>query len=346
MISKYILFPYYLVLKIRNWRYDRRNLKLVSAPVPVISIGNITAGGTGKTPMTELVVRILSERCRVAVISRGYKRKSRGFLTVETDSDVARVGDEPLQIKRKFPDVTVVVDANRIRAISKLMELSVENRPEVIVLDDGFQYRKLKKDREILLQNHNRPIFKDELIPLGRLRDIPSQIRRADIVISTKSPEYLDEWEREKLHKLTKVRASQPHIFSKIRYCDSLAVFPELADSRYLYSKEVYFFSGIANDKDIIWYLSTKYSKIFHKSFRDHHFFTKMDVVGMKHFVKNNPLTLLLTTEKDAMRLQKLADFPKEVAVRLFYLPIEVQFLTEGERELFTNYLMEVFQNK
>lgn len=341
MISKFLLFPYYLVLLLRNHRYDRYP-KLFKSDIPVISIGNITAGGTGKTPMTELAVRMLKDSCKVAVVSRGYKRKTRGLILVSEDDTAAKVGDEPLQIKRKFPDILVVVDKNRIRAIQMMQAMPEAARPDVIILDDGFQYRKLNKDIEILLQSYNHPVFHDQLLPLGRLRDLPSQTRRADIVIVTKSPEYLDEWERDKMRITTRVRPSQKLLYTSLQYCEPKAVFPELGDNRYIYSKEVYFFSGIADDKPVILQLTTKYDRIFHKSFGDHHYFTISDIFALRNFAKKHPRALLLTTEKDAMRLSMCKNLPDECKTRCFYLPIETKFLTQEETDAFREALVGV----
>ncbi|MBO4767956.1 MAG: tetraacyldisaccharide 4'-kinase, partial [Bacteroidales bacterium] len=216
MISKVLLFPYYLTLKIRNKLYDSGRKATYSFDTPVICIGNVTVGGTGKTPMAEYAVRVYLERYRVAVLSMGYKRRSKGFVVVGVDDTADQVGDEPLQIKRKFPNITVAVDRNRKRGIDNL--LSLADRPEVIILDDGFQRREILPRKTVFLVDYNRPIFKDELLPIGRLRDLPDQIRRARAVVITKCPEYTDEWECEKLRKLTRVKPDQELFFSKVKY--------------------------------------------------------------------------------------------------------------------------------
>ena len=185
--SKTLLFPYWLTLAIRNKLYDKGVLKSESFDIPVISVGNISVGGTGKTPHTEMLVSLLSGKYRIAVISRGYKRKSKGYHEVKATDDFSLCGDEPLQIKRKFPQIIVAVCKDRALAIRKVTE---EYGVNLIILDDAFQYRKIKPSCNILLVNYNRTIAGDNLLPIGRLRDLASQVKRADAVIITKCPDF------------------------------------------------------------------------------------------------------------------------------------------------------------
>ena len=335
MISSVFLFPYWLALRIRNALYDSGRIKAVSHPVPVISVGNITAGGTGKTPMTEYLVNLLQGSCRVAVLSRGYKRKGKGFHLVEVQDTADAVGDEPLQIKRKFPDVLVAVDKDRNHGVDQLLALPEDQRPQLVLLDDGFQYRRLKPATNLVLVDYNRPIFKDNLLPVGRLRDLPEQIRRADLVVVTKSPRYLDEWERGKVRQLTRLRPSQPLFFATVKYGEPLPVFRWEADKRYIYSKDVFLFSGVADDRPLRVQLTDRYEHIAHKRFGDHHRFTHRDLHLLAQEARRNPRALLLTTEKDAQRLLHCEKLDPEVRRRLFYLPIETEFLTWEEGEAF-----------
>lgn len=331
MISNVFLFPYWLVLRIRNALYDSGRIKAVEHPVPVISVGNLTAGGTGKTPMVEYLVSLLQADCRLAVLSRGYKRKSKGFhlLTAEDTADMA--GDEPLQVKRKFPQVLVAVDKDRNHGIAQLLALPEKERPELVLLDDGFQYRKLKPSTHLVLVDSNRPLFKDNLLPVGRLRDLPEQIRRADVVVFTKLPRHLDDWERTQLRQQARLRTEQPAFFATIKYGEPLPVFRWEADKRYIYSKEVFLFSGVADDRPMLVQLSDHYDRIDHKRFGDHHRFTRSDLKALARYVRHNPRALLMTTEKDAMRLLHARRLDAEVRRRLFYLPIETEFLTWEE---------------
>ncbi|MBR6869298.1 MAG: tetraacyldisaccharide 4'-kinase [Bacteroidales bacterium] len=340
MISSVVMFPYWLVLRIRHALFDGGKLKSVTHPVPVISVGNLTVGGTGKTPMVEYLVALLQGRCRVAVLSRGYKRKGKGFHLVEADDTALTAGDEPLQIKRKFPHILVAVDKDRNRGVRQLLALPEDQRPDLVILDDGFQYRRLKPQTDLVMVDYNRPIFKDNLLPFGRLRDLPEQIRRAKVVVVSKSPRYLDEWERAKVRQQTRLRPDQPLFFTMVKYGEALPVFRWEADKRYIYSKEVFLFSGVADDRPLVIHLTDRYERIAHKRYGDHHRFTASDLRWLDHYARNNPRALLLTTEKDAMRLLHDARLSNEVRRRLFYLPIEPEFLSWEEGEAFDNLLL------
>lgn len=331
MISSMLLFPYWLILKIRNALYDSGKRKSVQHPVPIISAGNITVGGTGKTPMVEYLAGLLQCDCRVAVLSRGYKRRSKGFRLVEADDTADAAGDEPLQIKRKFPDVLVAVDKDRNHGVEQLLSLPEGQRPGLILLDDGFQYRKLKPATQLVLVDYNRPVFKDNLLPVGRLRDLPQQIRRADVVVFTKSPRGLDELERSQMRQQTRLRPDQPSFFATIRYGEPMPVFRGEADKRYVYSKEVFLFSGVADDRPLLLQLTDRYERIDHKRYGDHHRFTRGELRALGRYVRRNPRSLLMTTEKDAMRLLHARRLDAEVRRRLFYLPIETEFLSWEE---------------
>lgn len=335
MISSVFLFPYWLALRIRNALYDSGRRKSVTHPVPVISVGNLAVGGTGKTPMVEYLANLLQGGCRVAVLSRGYKRKSKGFRLVEAEDTADVAGDEPLQIKRKFPDVLVAVDKNRNRGITQLLALPEDRRPELVILDDGFQYRRLKPATDLVLIDYNRPLFKDNLLPFGRLRDLPEQIRRASVVVITKCPRYLDEWERGKIRQQNRLRNEQPVFFATVKYGDPVPVFRWEADKRYIYSKDVYLFSGVADDRPLLVHLSDRYEHLAHKRYGDHHRFSRGDLRSLAHYVRRNPRAVLMTTEKDAMRLLHCDRLDPEVRRRLFYLPVETEFLSWEEGEAF-----------
>ena len=335
MISNVFLFPYWLVLKIRNSLFDSGKLKSVTHNIPVISVGNITAGGTGKTPMTEHLVELLQGSCRLAVLSRGYRRRSKGFHIVEAEDSADIAGDEPLQIKRKFPEIIVAVDKDRNHGVAQLMSLPEERRPSLVLLDDGFQYRRLTPAFDIVLVDYNRPVFKDSLLPIGRLRDLPEQIRRAGAVVVTKSPRYMDEWERSRMRQQTRLRPEQMLFFATYKYGEAMPVFRWEADKRYIYSKEVFLFSGIADDRPILAHLSDRYEHILHERYSDHHRFNRWDIRRIRMFARRNPRALLLTTEKDAQRLLHCERLGEEVRRRLFYLPVSMEFLTWEEGRAF-----------
>ena len=371
MIDNILLAPYYLILKLRHFMYDHGIRKSVKADVPTVCIGNITVGGTGKTPHTELAIRTLlsmkeAEGKNVAVLSRGYRRESKGFQQVMEDSTATFAGDEPLQIKRKYPQVTVAVDARRtegcaflchpdkLKASRKHRKCKNRNFPaaDIIILDDAFQHRALKPDINILLIDCGRPVSQDHLIPLGRLRDLRSRTSAADVVIITKCPSFMDEKEKSGWIRSLGIRdfdtrtrtgknsngKTQTVLFSTIRYCESIPVFPDV-DSRYLYAKRAILFSGIANDTPLRSYLAGLYTVVRHIRFGDHHKFTASDIRTLESAARNEPTAMLATTEKDSQRLRDIGKIPETLRKRMFQVPIEAVFLTDEENVIFRNLL-------
>ena len=340
MLDKVLLFPYWLALKIRDSRYRSGRKESVSAGVPTICVGNITAGGTGKTPHTEMILRTLLASGKwapadLAVLSRGYRRKSKGFRYVEADGSAAFYGDEPLQMKRKFPEVTVAVDKDRVGGCRQLCHPE-EGAPaaRLVVLDDAFQYRRLKASLNIVLVDYNRPVFKDMLLPLGRLRDLPERITDADVVIVTKCPYELEDEERAAFTAALGTRPEQTVLFSRIRYCGFEPVF-SCSDTRYVYSKELILFSGIARNTPLLDYLSDTYKVVDTFDFPDHHKFSKSDFRALGRAVKKHPFAMLATTEKDKQRVLDSGDVQHTLMERMFHIPIEAEFLSEAEKEQF-----------
>lgn len=357
MIDKFLLFPYYLCLKARHAMYNAGWKKSVPAEIPTICIGNVTVGGTGKTPHTEMVLRTLMSDpqwrgTNIAVLSRGYKRKSRGFQQVTIDGTAAFYGDEPLQIKKKFPFVTVAVDKDRIEGCRYLVHpelLATEKKARrcvdksvapasVIVLDDAFQYRKLKPAVSIVLVDWNRPVFRDNLMPLGHLRDLAERLRAADIIIVSKCPHYLEDEEKEEWKRNLGIAENQSLFFTTIDYCQLESVYPE-GENRYLYSKRLVLFSGIANDTPLYKYLSDTYKVVRHLKFPDHHKFTNGDIRQIAAAAEAFPTSIIATTEKDSQRVKDCAKTPATIKERLFRAPIQVSFLGEDEHDRFRSVL-------
>lgn len=371
MIDKFILFPYWLTLKLRHACYNIGLFKSHKAAVPTICVGNITVGGTGKTPHTEMIIRMLLESeewagKNIAVLSRGYKRRSKGFQQVTVDGSAEEFGDEPLQIKRKFPEVTVAVDKSRKRGCTflsnpELLHTSKKARrcihkdmpkADIIVLDDAFQHRALKADFSVVLVDYSRPIFKDYLLPIGRLRDLPERIGAADIIIVTKCPTYIDDKQRTKWAANLGIREYDPttgegirkngrkqHIlFTSIAYDTAKAIFPE-GDPRYLYAKRLILFSGIANDTPFRNYLCGNYKIVKHFNFPDHHIFTRSDLHSIRDAADNYPTSVIMTTEKDCQRVRDCRFIPGGLKQRMFHAPIKVEFLTEEDRNIFNSLL-------
>ena len=345
--SKILLFPYWLALKARHFLYDKGIKKSHSYPIPVICLGNITVGGTGKTPHTEMIIRMLESKYRIAVLSRGYKRKTKGFRIAAPGDTFAQIGDEPLQIKHKFPHITVAVCEDRCKGIESLLALpepaaGVEGpfRPQLIILDDAFQHRRVKPSHSIVLVNWHRPIFNDNLLPIGRLRDLPEQIRRAQSVIVTKSPLFgehdgiidyelaaqqlapvAQEW-----RKNLQLRDDQQLCFSSIFYDEPLPVDPE-ADNRYLYAQSAIFFTGIASDTEFRNHIVGRHKVLDSIKFPDHCNFSKGDIREINNWAAQDPTSAVYTTEKDSKRLIGNPYLSEELKKRLFYIPIKTEII-------------------
>lgn len=330
---------YKAILKLRHEAYDKGRRKQYESAIPTVCIGNITVGGTGKTPHIEYLIDVLKKSeewqdKRLAVLSRGYKRKSKGYQEVPEGGSAGFYGDEPVQIKNKFPDVKVVVDKNRVEAC-KILEQS----SDIILLDDAFQYRKLKARVNIVLVDYYRPIDQSNLIPFGNLRDLPERVLSADIVIVTKCPGYLEDEEKEEWRRRLGIKFTQHLFFTTVNYIQPKMVFPE-CDPRYIYSKKLILVSGIANDKPLRYYLSDYYKILKRYSFPDHHKFKKSDISAIRSMLKKYPTAAVATTEKDAQRLRDTKKMPPLIKERLFQVPIAVGFLSEEEREEFENTLL------
>ena len=328
---------YGLVLRIRHLLYDKGWKKSFPAAVPTICVGNITVGGTGKTPHVELLLRLLlAAGKQPAVLSRGYKRKLKGFQLLPADSSAALYGDEPVQIANKFPEVPVAVDKDRVHGCEQLA-----SKASCIVLDDAFQYRRLQATLNVVLVDYHRPIFKDRLLPWGRLRDLPGRLKAAQVVIVTKCPAELSDQERAQWRKNLKLSSEQSLFFTTLRYGTPLPVFPE-ADKHYLYAKQCTVFTGIANDTPLRNYLSDTYKIGQYLQFPDHHAYTRADIRRIAGAVKASATSCVFTTEKDAQRLRDCKHVPQNIRERLFFVPIEAAFLQEEEQAAFTAALLTV----
>ena len=371
MIDKILLFPYWLALKLRHLAYDCGLKKVHTPEVPSICVGNVTVGGTGKTPHTEMLLRTLlsSEEWgnrNLAVLSRGYKRKTKGFQQVMADGTAKEYGDEPLQIKRKFPLVTVAVDRSRAEGCNflsnpEVLQTAKKGRrcrfkdfpaADLIILDDAYQHRAVKARTSIVLVDYNRPTFKDHLMPLGKLRDLPERISAADIIIVSKCPANLNAWEKCQWSEALGLKGynaadhfghrkdgkKQYIFFTKITYDTALPVFPE-GDARYLYAKRLILFSGIANDTPLRHYLSSTYKIVRHFNFPDHHKFSRADILSIRDAADTYPTSVVITTEKDCQRIRDLKQIPGNLRQRMFYVPIKTEFLSEEDRNSFSSIL-------
>ena len=333
---------YSLILTFRNKLFDWGVLSSESFPVPVISIGNITVGGTGKTPHTEYLIELLSKKYRVAVLSRGYKRKTQGFVLADENSNSLQIGDEPLQMYRKFPSVLIAVDANRRRGIRNLLHLPGNQKPDVILLDDAFQHRYVKPSLSILLTDSNRPFYDDYLLPAGRLRENMENYKRADFIVCTKCPERYSSGNYQIHTERINLLQHQHLFFSSYRYKNPLPVFPKTN----LFKEKIFeqwnnekckflLVVGLANPSGLIEYVKDHSSDLQIIIYPDHHEFTQKDIQTMTNFVKtpNGKSKRIITSEKDAMRLASNPLVSEEIKSFIYYLPIDV--VIHYDEELF-----------
>ena len=345
---RYFLFPFSLLygaaIWTRNQLYDRRILKSAQFNFPIICVGNLAVGGTGKTPMTEYLIKLLKERFQIATLSRGYKRKTKGFAIANENTTAIDIGDEPMQFHQKFPDITVSVGEERMVAIPQLLQ----SKPgtQVIILDDGFQHRMVQAGMNILLTDYKNLYSRDLMLPAGDLRDIKSSSQRADIIVVTKCKESLTTEEKEQLRKELHVLPNQTMYCTAIAYGQPYHLFNGSHCS--IDSKtDVLLLCGIANPKPLKDYLTSITHSYEMIRFADHHIFSTDDLNEIKqHFQSiESSHKIIVTTEKDAVRLEKfrkeIADFP------IYVLPITHQFLL-GEEERFKQQVLtfiEGFKN-
>jgi tetraacyldisaccharide 4'-kinase len=352
---KIFLYPlswlYGLAIAIRNRAYDLGILKSKEFNVPVISIGNITVGGTGKTPHVEYLTNLLKEKYEVATLSRGYKRKTKGFRLVENNSTVAEVGDEPLQIKKKNTDVTVAVCENRVIGVEKLLKTDNEKSPDVVLLDDAFQHRRITPGINILLIDYNRQLKYDHLLPVGRMRERAHQSHRANIIIFTKCPEVVTPIMQRILQNDVNLLPYQALYFTRLKYGKLTPVFdaPELTDSFYEEQKHgALVVTGIASPEIMLKHVKKLSRKIESLPFPDHYAFTNQDIesINTKFNAFSADKKIIITTEKDAMRFRDIENISDEIKKVLYYLPVCVEFLEEGKNSFNKKILNYVGENK
>ena len=335
----YTLSPFSLLYRMgvafRNQLFNWGLLSSESYSIPVICVGNLAAGGTGKTPHIEYLVRLLTPKYKIAVLSRGYKRKTSGYVLAKPESTSRELGDESFQIKRKFPHILVAVDSNRRRGIKNLLALPEDTRPDVILLDDAFQHRYVIPSLSILLTDYNRLYYRDKLLPVGRLREPSSAIRRADMVIVTKCDEDLKPIDFRIIENEMNLLAHQDLFFTHVTYGEIEPVFPEapshvLRDIRK--EDDVLVLSGIAAPEHFI-NEAKKYSdKVVSMSFPDHHSFSRKDIGRIKSIYNKmaSPEKIILVTEKDAARIINNPFIPIDWKPKIYMLPIKVEFSAKG----------------
>ncbi len=349
---RYLLYPlavlYGLAIFVRHWMFNTGILRSKSYPIPIIGVGNITVGGTGKTPMVEYLIRLLADEYKLATLSRGYGRKTKGYLVANQYSGSKEVGDEPLMYFKKFKNnVTVAVDENRREGIENLMQDKTDL--DVILLDDSFQHRYVKPGLNILLTDYYNLYPNDHLLPVGRLRDLKRAASKADIVIVTKTDKVMSPILSRGIERMLKLLPHQQLYFSYLRY-GHLQPFPglELSEIKNKFPSVIVLFTGIANPWPLQDYLISKCRDLINLDFPDHHEFKKRDVdiiikTFEEQFTRNK---ILLTTEKDMTRLLKSPYFSRFKNLPLYFIPIEVKIHKPGN-EMFDNKVLDyVRENK
>ncbi len=332
---------YTLITQIRNYLFDKGILKSSSFDFPIINVGNLAVGGSGKTPHIEYIVKLLKKNYNVATLSRGYGRKTKGFREVFDDSKAIDCGDEPLQIKQKFPDVGVFVGENRVEAVTKL--LFQYPKTDVILLDDAYQHRAIKAGLNILLTDYSKIFTKDKSMPVGRLRENPKAAKRSDVVVVTKCPADISDEERKRIINDISAFTDSPVLFSKIEYDNLVAFSNEQVDLQQI--DNILLVSGLANPKSMEDFIRNKYpfSGVYHLAYRDHYKFTSKDIVAINEKINSfaGQNNILITSEKDAVRLSDFIEIKKSA---VYKLPIRISFLGNDKiifKEIIENYVRE-----
>ncbi|MEX6686893.1 tetraacyldisaccharide 4'-kinase [Danxiaibacter flavus] len=317
---------YGVIVMLRNYLFDKKIIKSASFNLPLICIGNLSVGGTGKSPMVEYIVELLQNKFSVATLSRGYKRKTKGYVLAGEQTTALEIGDEPMQFHIKFPGIPVAVGEERIVAIPQLLH----DRPEVqaIILDDAFQHRSVEAGLNILLTDYNNLFTRDFFLPTGDLRDQRSSYKRADMIIVTKCPGSLSAEERQKISDEIEPLADQKIFFTTIEY--GVPYHISSHKTRYITEvDEILLVSGIANPKPLKDYLQDSTGAYYEMVYSDHHIFTIDDLkdIQKKYDGIQVQQKYVLTTEKDAVRLFKFKQQLEHMAV--YVLPITHKFLFE-----------------
>lgn len=331
---KFLLFPfsfiYGVVVYFRNLLFDAKIFQSTGFDIPVISVGNLTTGGTGKTPHIEYLAKLLKDEYNIAILSRGYGRNTKGYIAATADSPAIEIGDEPRQYIQKFQDITVAVCEKRVVGVQKI----IQSHPSTnaVLLDDAFQHRAIKPGLSILLVKYGHLFRKNYLLPLGTLRERLSGSARADVIIVTKTPKTISAFERKRAKELYKLQPNQTIYFSYIKYAAPLPLWdlPQpVPNIKYCLENEYHILAltGIANPKSLLDYLRNHSKNVIPASFPDHHDFTPKDLLHVKQLFNGIKETkkIIITTEKDAMRLMK-SGVSVLKGLPIYYIPIETAF--------------------
>ncbi len=348
---KILLFPFAILYGcltwVRNRLYDAHLLSSTSFDIPLIVVGNLSMGGTGKSPHIEYLIRLLKNEFKITTLSLGYGRNSEGFILAQDTSTANEIGDEPLQFKTKFPEIKVAVDAKRVNGINKLLQYPPA--PNVILLDDAFQHRAVKAGFYVLLTDYQKLYVNDFMFPTGTLREFRSGAKRADIIIVTKCPVNLSEEKKKDIINRLHPSPNQKIYFSFIKYGELVQVKPStnnnnLINQINILNKDIsiLLLTGIANPKPIESHLEGKVKSIVPATFSDHHQFSEKDMMAILNLFNTiaSENKILVTTEKDWMRLKSSVHLNLLSNLPLFYLPIEIDF-NNNDKQQFNNQILK-----
>lgn len=348
LIAKILLFPfsilYGIAVSTRNLLYDLGLLKSTKFNLPVVSVGNIAVGGTGKTPHIEYILILLKDYVNLAVLSRGYKRKTKGFRIVQANNTAAEVGDEPLQFKFKFRDVVVAVSESRMIGVPEIVKRYPNTQG--VLLDDAFQHRSVVPGLNILLTAYDKVYTQDMLMPAGRLREYASAAERANVVVVTKCPEEMTLEDKKRITQKLELNSEQKLFFSYYRYFQPYYLYDFNIKAKLHTDQKVILLSAIANTDYLEQYLDANCYLIQTLKFEDHHYFSERELLTVETILKNinDPNTIILTTEKDATRLDLFRKLLLDKKLPIYVLPIEVAFHFE-EGPTFNHLVKDFFIN-
>lgn len=335
---------YGLITSARNFLYDKNFLRSVQFNLPVIAVGNLSTGGTGKTPHIEYLIRLLQHRHKTATLSRGYKRKSKGFLLADQGANAFEIGDEPMQFYSKYPDINVSVCEDRIIGIPRLLDQRPET--EVILLDDAFQHRAVRAGINILITDYHRPYFRDLLLPAGRLRERRQSAKRADVIIVSKCPASITAEEQQAIIRRIRPRQGQQVFFTGIEYA-GLRSFYSSGDTMPGKQTDVLMVCGIAYPEPMIRHLEQISRSVRLLSFPDHHYFSLSDLEAIRSAFDALPSSnkTIVTTEKDAVRLDLHREWLQAAGIPVFIQPITVYFMNDAS-SIFDNYILRYIEEQ
>lgn len=336
---------YGIGVSVRNCLYNMNVLKGEKFDIPIICVGNIAVGGSGKTPTVEFLVKKLSGSYNIAVLSRGYKRRTKGYIDVQLTDSYLRVGDEPKQIKQHFPDTPVIVCESRVAGVRGILEAYPS--VNMVIMDDGFQHRKIVPRVNIILSDYSTPINENRLLPSGTLRDKPSQLYRANIFLVSKTPDNVKPIERNVMLKSFKMYAYQSAFFTYMRSGAPKPLFADMAlEDSVADGVKVVALSGIANPKSFHQALAQRYNVVKEVVYPDHYNYKVKDVRNLADELKEmGDDVVVITTEKDGVKLTNSKLLPQHLCERLYVLPIELAFRNGDEDKFIQKILEDVKQN-